>query len=94
MLAAKMLAVSLLFSTVQAYPGDPCGLSPQDWCPPPASDPCSMYNSERSCRADKRCEGLPYRGESVMACIPDGTGFWTNCPAVGCRSRTLRVPAK
>jgi len=41
---------------------------------------------------------LPYRGESVVACNPDAHGFWSNCPAVGCVSRSAppgeRPPAK
>jgi hypothetical protein len=27
------------------------------------------------------------RGENVVVCRPDGRGFWTNCPAVGCVSQ-------
>jgi hypothetical protein len=64
----------------------PCGLSPSDWCPGPSADPCSRHANERSCRADPRCVGMPYRGESVIACLSDGRGFWSNCPAVGCLS--------
>jgi hypothetical protein len=29
---------------------------------------------------------MPYRGESVIACIDDARGFPTNCPVVGCIS--------
>src|SRR5512146_488043 len=65
-----------------------CGLSPSDWCAAPAGDPCGAHDDETSCRADPRCQGMPYRGESVVACVPDGKGFWTNCPAVGCISRS------
>jgi hypothetical protein len=39
-----------------------------------------------SCRADDRCGGLPYRGESFAACQFDDRGFGTNCPTVGCVS--------
>jgi len=67
--------------------GTPCGLSPSDWCTSAGSDPCGAHPDERSCRADPRCKGLPYRGESVVACMPDNQGFWSNCPAVGCVSR-------
>lgn len=66
----------------------PCGLSPHDWCAAPAGDPCGVHDDETSCRADPRCQGMPYRGESVVACVPDGKGFWSNCPAVGCVSRS------
>lgn len=66
---------------------NPCGLSIRDWCPSPAGDPCGRHKNERECRADAACVGLRYRGKSVVACQPDGRGFWTNCPAVGCISR-------
>lgn len=68
--------------------GPPCGTSPSDWCAAPAGDPCGEHRDEKSCRGDSRCRGLPYRGESVVACVHDGKGFWTNCPAVGCVSRS------
>jgi len=64
-----------------------CGTSPDDWCAGSSSDPCGVHKNEASCRSDARCRGLPYRGESVVACIPDAHGFWSNCPAVGCVSR-------
>ena len=73
-------------------PARPCGLSPSDWCESTAGDPCGEHRDENSCRADARCEGMKYRGESVVACVPDGKGFWRNCPAVGCVSRP--APAK
>src|SRR5260370_645933 len=70
-------------------PVDPnCGLRPDDWCPSPPGDRCGRHRGERSCRADPGCRGLPYRGESVVACIPDDKGFWSNCPAVGCIARS------
>ena len=72
--------------------GNRCGLSPSDWCPSPPADPCGRRKNERSCRADPACAGLPYRGESVIACLPDGRGFWSNCPAVGCISRPGATP--
>jgi len=65
----------------------PCGLLPSDWCPAPPGDPCGAHADEASCRANARCAGLLYRGESLVACVPDGHGFWRNCPAVGCVSR-------
>ena len=61
-----------------------CGLSIRDWCPAPPGDPCGRRENERACRTDPDCVGMRYRGESVVACQPDGKGFWTNCPAVGC----------
>jgi len=68
-------------------PSAPCGASTQDWCPSPEGDVCGEHADEASCRADARCVGMPYRGESFVACQPDGHGFWTNCPAVGCISK-------
>lgn len=64
-----------------------CGVSTDDWCAAPEGDPCGIHANEALCRADARCRGLPYRGESVVACMPDGKGYWSNCPAVGCVSR-------
>jgi hypothetical protein len=64
-----------------------CGRSPGDWCTSAADGPCGAHPDQDSCRADARCEGAPYRGESLVACTPDGKGFWTNCPAVGCVER-------
>ena len=73
--------------------GPACGLSTQDWCAAPAGDACGEHATEAACRADAHCQGLPYRGESVVACMPDGKGFWKNCPAVGCVSRSGSAPA-
>jgi len=64
----------------------PCGLSPTDWCPAPPGDPCGRHPDATSCRADPRCYGMPYRGESVVACLPGERGFSSNCPTVGCTS--------
>ena len=65
----------------------PCGMSPDDWCPAPKSDPCSRHANEANCRLDPACTGKPYLGESFVTCQPDGKGFWSNCPAVGCVTR-------
>jgi hypothetical protein len=82
------LPAALAAGAVVALPADlPCGISISDWCPSPPGDPCGWYKNERQCRADDRCKGVQYRGESVVACIADGKGFWENCPAVGCVSR-------
>ena len=64
-----------------------CGTAPTDWCTSAADGPCGAHPDQDSCRADDRCQGMPYRGESVVACMPDGKGFWSNCPAVGCIAR-------
>jgi hypothetical protein len=64
----------------------PCGMNPKDWCAAPAGDPCGNHRNVAECRADKACYGMPYRGESVVACIVDERGFALNCPTVGCTS--------
>ena len=68
-------------------PAVECGLSPSDWCPSPPGDPCGAHKDTEACRADPKCVGMPYRGESVIACIFDERGFASNCPTVGCTSR-------
>ena len=69
-----------------------CGLSTDDWCPSPEDDACGRHTDEAACRADPACMGMPYRGESFVACQPDGAGFWSNCPAVGCITRPPPPP--
>jgi len=64
-----------------------CGMSPGDWCPAPPGDPCGAHRDVTSCRADPRCYGMPYQGESLVACTLDKRGFPANCPTVGCTSR-------
>ena len=89
-LLAACLMATLALSVCAAPPQPPdaaCGLSPSDWCTKRGDDPCGKHADEKSCRADRKCRGLPYRGESVEACMEDGSGFWKNCPAVGCVSR-------
>ena len=68
-------------------PDHECGMAPNDWCPSPPGDPCGKHKDVASCKADRRCKGMPYRGESAVACADDGHGFSTNCPTVGCISR-------
>lgn len=63
-----------------------CGTSPNDWCRAPAGDPCGRHTDTASCRADLACYGMPYRGESIVACTVDKRGFSSNCPTVGCTS--------
>jgi hypothetical protein len=81
-------AFALWSACLASPPQTNCGVRPGDWCPAPPGDPCGAHRDEKSCRADAACRGLPYRGESVVACQPDGHGFWSNCPAVGCVSRS------
>jgi hypothetical protein len=67
-------------------PSPNCGMSVSDWCPAPAGDPCGVHKDKDTCRADPACFGMPYRGESLIACIRDERGFASNCPTVGCTS--------
>jgi hypothetical protein len=59
-------------------------MSPSDWCSSAEGDECGKYKDAASCRADVKCGGIPYRGESLVACAYDERGFADNCPAVGC----------
>jgi len=65
-------------------PPTECGVSSGDWCPAPAGDPCGQHRDVESCKADARCHGMRYRGESVAPCRIDERGFAQNCPTVGC----------
>lgn len=65
---------------------NPCGFAPGDWCPAEKGDPCGAHATATACRADPVCYGVPYRGESVVACRIDERGFASNCPTVGCTS--------
>jgi hypothetical protein len=100
MLPKRARAAAVLFILIGANPAAAqpaerlCGFSPSDWCPSPAGNPCGRHRNQQECRADPACEGLRYRGESVVACMPDGRGFWTNCPAVGCISRPPGTPRR
>ncbi len=84
------LAVTVLLLSPAAAadlpPGPPCGASPGDWCPSPPGDPCGVHKDKASCQADPACFGMPYRGESLVACTVDERGFASNCPTVGCIS--------
>jgi hypothetical protein len=73
--------------------GNLCGLSPTDWCTMPG-DRCNRHTTAESCKRDRQCYGVAYRGESVVACVDDGQrrGFSSNCPTVGCTSAPPRQP--
>jgi hypothetical protein len=80
--SAPITATALAIATPSAQP---CTAArPGDWCTNAAPGPCGTHPNETACRADKACKGLPYKGESAVACKPDGKGFWSNCPATGC----------
>jgi hypothetical protein len=79
---------SIPTAPVPTSPNDPsCGMHPDDWCASPARDSCGVHKNVDQCRKDKKCRGMPYHGESVVACRDDGSGFAANCPTVGCISR-------
>jgi len=84
-LAGKAALISI-WLTMPAVSQTLCGMSPQDWCPAPVNDPCGKHKSVSACRSDPACFGLPYKGESIIACQMDKRGFSNNCPTVGCTS--------
>jgi hypothetical protein len=88
----SLLAVAGVGATPSAAQPPPCGTSPTDWCPAPVGDPCGRHRNVADCRADTACYGIPYRGESVVACIVDTRGFASNCPTVGCTSTSPAPP--
>ena len=62
----------------------------------PRRDPetrAAVHRNAQECRADPACEGMQYKGLSMVTCQPDGHGFWINCPAVGCISRRSAKPS-
>lgn len=86
-LAVLMVAAAPAPAAAQSRP---CGLNPSDWCAAPAGDPCGRHRNVAACRADPACYGMPYQGESVVACQLDARGFASNCPTVGCTSTRPR----
>jgi hypothetical protein len=80
------VALGLASTATLVTAADNCGMSPRDWCPAPPGDPCGKHRDADACRADPHCTAMPYRGESVVACIYDRRGLPTNCPVVGCIS--------
>ncbi len=81
-----LLAMFYLSASGAMAQPDLCGMRPDDWCPSPAGDSCGRHKTKAACMADPQCEGLRYRGESVVACMFDARGFASNCPTVGCVS--------
>lgn len=91
-LAALALVLGSAGTLAAESPPVSCGLSPSDWCALPVGDPCGEHKDAEACKADPHCSGMPYRGESVIACIFDARGFATNCPTVGCISTPPEKP--
>jgi hypothetical protein len=88
-----LIALSLLIFVEAAFAApqsELCGLKPDDWCPGLAGDPCGRHRTAAACRSDPVCYGMPYQGESVVACNFDRRGFSENCPTVGCTSSPPR----
>ena len=81
-----LLALAALVATGVPAAAQSCGMNPKDWCPSQAGDPCGRHRNAAACRADPACYGMPYSGESVIACMFDERGFASNCPTVGCTS--------
>jgi len=89
------MLMSISFAAVATAADAPpvdCGRSPSDWCPSPPGDPCGAHKDAASCKADSACFGMPYRGESLVACQSDERGFASNCPTVGCTSVAPQKP--
>jgi hypothetical protein len=85
-----VLLLSLLLPSVPAQAletGKACGISLSDWCPSRPGDPCGRHKNTAACKADAKCYGMPYRGESLIACMYDARGFASNCPTVGCTNQ-------
>ena len=89
-LLSVLTLAALMAASDPAGAQTPCGMGPRDWCPAPAGDPCGRHRTAEACRADPACYGLPYRGESAVACRLDARGFGANCPTVGCTSTPPR----
>lgn len=88
-----LLSLTLLGCVAEARAADRniCGVKLNDWCPSHRGDPCARHKNAADCKADPKCYGMPYRGESLIACRFDERGFASNCPTVGC---TNRAPAR
>ena len=86
-LAAAAAAITALLLAVPARAAPPCQSDPTGWCPGEPGDTCGRNHFVWSCKLDTACFGVPYTGESVVACKFDERGFGLNCPTVGCTSR-------
>lgn len=65
-----------------------CGQLLDDWCPSTIpGDRCNRHKTKEACMADRRCNGIGYRGVTFVPCFLDKRGFPTNCPTVGCTSK-------
>ena len=83
---ATAMPVTPASASTAASPAPPCDADLAGWCPGTAGDPCGEHPDLASCRADPRCGGKAFHGESLVACSFDERGFGTNCPTVGCES--------
>lgn len=91
----SLFLAMLVFTHCQAgQPPNYCGMGPADWCPVPSWDFCGSKKNMQECKADSGCQGIRYRGESVVQCLFDEKGYATNCPTVGCASRCDRLNQK
>ena len=89
-----LIALLLPFAAEAREAKRACGISISDWCPSRPGDRCARHKNTETCKADPKCYGVPYKGESFVACMFDERGFASNCPTVGCTSqRPHRRPA-
>ena len=91
MVRSTLLIINLVLlagaSEGQANGRQTCGITLGDWCPSYRGDPCNRHKNTATCSADPKCYGMPYRGESLIACMFDERGFASNCPTVGCTGK-------
>lgn len=85
--AIAMLLAGQTWTAAPAQAAPPCQMDPSGWCPGEKDDPCGRNHFVWSCKLDSACFGVPYTGESAVACKLDERGFGLNCPTVGCTSR-------
>jgi hypothetical protein len=82
-----ILVLLALTSKGQAKGRRVCGTHIEDWCRSYQGDPCNRHKYTAACKADPKCHGMHYLGNSFVPCFLDERGFASNCPAVGCTSR-------
>lgn len=81
------IGVLVPLAGAQQPPNRNCQMDPTGWCAGEPDDTCGRNHFVWSCKLDEQCFGVPYQGESAVACKFDERGFGLNCPTVGCTSR-------
>ena len=86
-IAVLAAVAALLTGPAMAQAERACQMDPSGWCPGDKDDTCGRNRFAWACKLDPDCFGVPYLGESAVACKRDERGFGINCPTVGCTSR-------